>query len=270
MTSLVVWSGADSRGPASLNIASDSRISWSGNGERRCWDQAQKVYAAGSVPLLIGYVGDVLFPSLVLPSLIDRIDHGLFRADGEVVDGVLSILRQGWKSYPQQEQRSVTFYLGRRQSEAMSASFELHRLSVDASGKWNQEGIPVPAQSARLAVVGTGRSAMVAASDRWQTSTAAGTSRAVFSAFIDALDSGSDPSTGGSPQLGCLYRVGPGRLLGIVHRGQRHYAGAPLIGDEEVEVVEWRNSLFERTDGRSRSRLRDAKAQPRPQGIGQV
>ena len=28
MTSLVAWVGADSRGPASLNIAADSRITW--------------------------------------------------------------------------------------------------------------------------------------------------------------------------------------------------------------------------------------------------
>jgi hypothetical protein len=74
MTSLVAWVGADSHGPASLNIAADSRISWA---VRRSaayhWDQGKKVFASSTVPLVIGFVGDVLFPALVLPGIIDLV-----------------------------------------------------------------------------------------------------------------------------------------------------------------------------------------------------
>lgn len=64
MTALVAWVGADSRGPASLNIAADSRITWRPeNSSAHHWDQGKKVFASSSVPLVIGFVGDVLFPA---------------------------------------------------------------------------------------------------------------------------------------------------------------------------------------------------------------
>ena len=63
MTSLIAWVAADDRGPASLNIATDSRISWDSGPlrSRTLWDQGQKVFASQREPILVGYVGDVLF-----------------------------------------------------------------------------------------------------------------------------------------------------------------------------------------------------------------
>ncbi|TSD58156.1 hypothetical protein [Aeromicrobium piscarium] len=249
-----------------MNIATDSRISWtSGTSVSHYWDQGKKIFASKTAPLVVAYVDDVLFPTLVLPGLIDRIDRQVFRSDGAAVDGVLSVLRHGWRSYPAAERRPVTFYVGYRTGEGMTAVFRLVQLSVDESGDWEVSDQPIPNQSACLKVDGSGRSAITIALDSWQLSSAANTSRAVFSGFVDAVVSGVDPKSGGAPQLGSLYRVGPGRLLGIVHNEERYFAGARLIGDEEVEHVEWRNSLFERTDGRRKSRLPHAQAQPRPE-----
>jgi hypothetical protein len=147
MTSLVAWVGADSRGPSSLNIAANSRITWRvENSAAYHWDQGKKVFASLSVPLVAGFVGDVLFPALVLPGVIDRIDRGVFRPDGSIVEGVISALRRGWRDYPPVERRNVNVYVAYRTGEGMSCQFRLtslsHRDGVPAD--WTTREIPVP------------------------------------------------------------------------------------------------------------------------------
>jgi hypothetical protein len=70
MTSLVSWIGVDSLAPASIYLASDSRISW---GNRLTWDYSRKLFASRNHPEILGYFGDVLFPSQVLGQLIDLV-----------------------------------------------------------------------------------------------------------------------------------------------------------------------------------------------------
>lgn len=75
MTAFAAWVGVDQRGPASLYLASDRRISWSGQ-PFRTWDSGRKVFACSTHPDVFGYVGDVLFPSLVLGQVATLIDSG--------------------------------------------------------------------------------------------------------------------------------------------------------------------------------------------------
>jgi hypothetical protein len=267
MTSLVAWVGADSRGPASLNIATDSRITWTPSASPSYhWDQGKKVFASLTAPLVIGFVGDVLFPALALPGIIERIDRGVFRADGSIVDGVIAALRREWRDYPAAERRAVSIYIAHRIGDDRSCRFYLTCLShrVSTPTDWMIKDVPIPSISACLTIDGSGRVAVIDALKVWQTSSAADTSRAVFSGFVDAVISNVDPDSGGAPQLGSLYRIGAGRLLGIIHDDQRYFAGAHLIGDESLDGIEWRNALFERADGRSKSRLASAQPQPRP------
>src|ERR1035438_2547255 len=76
MTLLVSWVGLDSKKngpkPASIYIAADSRISW---GENINFDFCRKVYGFKNSPDILGYCGDVLFPSIVLSQLVDIGDH---------------------------------------------------------------------------------------------------------------------------------------------------------------------------------------------------
>ncbi len=135
MTSLVAWVGADSRGPASMNIASDSRISWMvGRSVSHHWDQGKKIFASMAVPLIVGYVGDVLFPTLVLPGVIDRIDRQVFRTDGAAVEGLISAIRREWRDYPAEERRPLRIYIGHRIGEGMSSTFRLTQLSNHDGG----------------------------------------------------------------------------------------------------------------------------------------
>jgi hypothetical protein len=267
MTSLVAWVGADSRGPSSLNLATDSRITWPASTSTTYhWDHGKKVFASATTPLVVGFVGDVLFPALMVPSIVDRIDRGVFRADGSTANGLIAALRREWRDYPTAQRRPVSIYIAHRIGNGMSASFRLTSLSHQgrASADWMMEEVSISPTSSCLVIDGSGRIVVRDSLAAWQTSSAADTSRAIFSGFVDAVVSGVDPNSGGAPQLGCLYRKGAGRLLGIVHNGQRYFAGTHLIGDETLDGVEWRNSLFERTDGRTKTRLHGAQPQPRP------
>lgn len=267
MTSVVVWVGSDTHGPASLNIATDSRISWPNNQSGvDHWDHAKKVYASRSLPLVIGFLGDATFASLVLPSLIDRIDRGVFGPDDVVVERVAAAIMHDCSKYPATRLSPTTFYIALRVGVGMSCQFELTELSHRPARNpaWKRSSIPIPMQSTSLAVAGSGAVAIREAISIWQATAAAGTSRSIFSGFVDAILSGKDPLSGGAPQLGALYRIGPGRLIGIVHENQRYFAGAHLFGDDAVEQVEWRNGLFERADGATNGRLSGAQVHQRP------
>lgn len=73
MTLVVSWVGIDTKGPgsASAYLTGDSRISW-GNGEY--FDYASKVFAFNNYPDILGYCGDVLFPSIVLSQITEMAD----------------------------------------------------------------------------------------------------------------------------------------------------------------------------------------------------
>lgn len=148
----------------------------------------------------------------------------------------------------------------------MLSKFRLTQLSHRRRGTpdWVIRDIAVTSTSSCLVIDGSGKASVQRALASWTDSSAGGTSRAVFSGFVDGVVSGIDSDSGGAPQLGSLYRVGGGRLLGIVHNGQRYFAGSHLVGNEAAEGLEWRNALFERADGRTKSRLAGAQAQPRP------
>ena len=274
MTSLIAWVAADQRGPSSLNLATDSRITWASDSSGRTmrWDQTQKVFASVLAPVVVGYVGDVEFPALALPHLLTRLDRCVSPAHGApatyVVDGVRRLARD----YP--NLGSFTIYIGYREGGFMKSTFGLTRLShrpraASRGPRWTHDAFEIPQTSRAIVIDGSGRAAVKEAVDSWCLESEASVSRAISSGFIDALLEGKDPKSGGAPQWGALYRKGNGRLLGVVHKGRRYFAGGELVGGEELGDVEWRNALSERTDGATKRRLPGAQPQPRPQTPGE-
>ena len=67
MTVLIGWIGVDSRVPCSAYLMSDSRISW--NDQLGAYDYGRKLFAFKNSPDILGYCGDVTFPSMVLSRL---------------------------------------------------------------------------------------------------------------------------------------------------------------------------------------------------------
>ena len=75
MTSFVAWVGVDARGPASIYLASDSRISWVDPDKTfETWDYGRKLFASKKYPEIFGYFGDTLFPSQMLGQVLDLIE----------------------------------------------------------------------------------------------------------------------------------------------------------------------------------------------------
>jgi hypothetical protein len=83
MTSLVSWVGIDARGPASIYIASDSRITW-GDDSSRKWDCAKKTFCSLRFPIIFGFCGDVFVPTQIISSVIELIDQGILALSGDV------------------------------------------------------------------------------------------------------------------------------------------------------------------------------------------
>jgi hypothetical protein len=258
MTSIVVWAGVDTHGPSSLYVASDSRISW---GKRDSWDQGRKVFSSASYPHIFGYWGDVIFPALAIPTIIDRIDRRILNSrDGAWHIEIEQAVRLLWKNYPKEQRRNFGIVHGLRAGEGTSSIFSVAIVAYErVSDSWATVRVPMPERSAVLKIAGTGMPHIQQALTLWQSSRAANTSRAIFSAFCESIAGRGDPLTGGPPQLAGLYRIGPGRLFGVIYNNQRYFAGATLAGYENPEEIEWRNRLFERMNGRTKKRIAEAQ-----------
>ncbi len=74
MTLLLSWIGKDSRKISSAYIASDSRFSW---GKTEKYDYGRKVFALQNSPDILGYCGDVLYPSTILNQIMEMDKTGI-------------------------------------------------------------------------------------------------------------------------------------------------------------------------------------------------
>ncbi len=265
MSSLIAWVAVDSRGPASLYLASDSRITW--GSPNTYWDQGKKLFTSSLTPDLFGYCGDVLFPSLFLSQIDSLLTNRLLPgkdttpADGHEV--LRKMAEQSFAAYPAVNRAAFTLLHATREGQGMVSRFRLWRTDWSAARGWTDSEIELPSESVLMLAAGSGASVVTRQDDEWRRRLGR-TSRSVFSAFCDALASREDPNTGGAPQLVGLYRTGGARLFGIASSGARYICGIAIPESAIVEGSEWRNELFERVDGRSLTLLPGAQRQPRP------
>lgn len=268
MTSLVSWVGVDNRGPASIYIGTDSRISW---GMGSTWDAGRKVFASRRRPEIFGYVGDVLFPSLVLGQIADAPEGtpATEAPPAEVrFERIVGLLKAAFDSLPTSERRPFQIAYAQRLGDLMAAKFKFLSLSWDQINGWVLGTKEIPHASDSVVIWGSGAKSVDLWKKRWNRSSQGGTSRAIFSSFCDAIGSGNDPLSGGPPQLVGLYRIGPARTIGIIHAGRAHVFGLPANpADYSAAEMEWRNHLFERCDADGR-RLKLAQPHHSPRGLG--
>lgn len=270
MTTLIAWVGADQRGPASIRLAADSRISWNllNGSVDKTWDFGKKLFASHNGPDIVGYCGDVLFPTQTLGQIFELIDRGVFfRTDTtpeERLRLIVEALERSAAHYPQSETREFTLLYGTRTSEGMPGKFTLYKVDFAGGKNLYKQEIPIPQKSGILAMLGSGGNQFKKHLDRWEKSDVGGTSRAVFSSFADFLKSGDDLKSGGSPQLTGLFRTGPARAFGMIWKECRFLGGMELGDSEANSKVEWYNEQFEICDPRTLKRCAIAQPQPRP------
>lgn len=263
MTLSLSWLGVDSRGPASIYIASDSRISWSHTSR---WDSGRKVFGFRNHPDILGYCGDVLFPSQVLSQIIDIGDQGLLFDEAasckEKFEAIKEKVIQIFNSYPSDRSQD---YLGIiHASRDTQKQFFCHLIEWRRGKGWSGREAKLKTHSDKLIVLGSGRAEFQGKFQEYWKSENKKTSRALFHCFCDTLSNIQDSYCGGAPQLAGLYRIGNARNFGILHSKRRYLLGVDVTNLQNFDKIEWRNELFERCDGDSMGRLKGAQPQPNP------
>jgi hypothetical protein len=270
MTLLVCWAGIDPHGTSSMYIASDSRISWNGS---TYFDAGRKVFAFTRWPDILGYCGDVLFPSIALNQIVDLADAGLlFEPDHSPkmkFQAIVKKLNNLSSEYPALTAglaaNKLTIVHGSRDPKD-NKKFFCHSISWTAEGRWSGEEKRMPETSDVLFSLGTGSADFNANYSRYERGPTRRTSRAVFHCFCDSLENPSDPTVGGPPQLVCLIRKpeSAASTIGVIYKGKRTFLGVHVDNLRGFENVLWRNAEFELCDGRSMRRLPNAQPQPDP------
>ena len=262
MTSVVVWVGVDSHGPASAYVATDSRFSWQAARRVTTWDLGRKTFASARYPDVAAFWGDVLFPVVTLSQFFANLDAGVVAASVSSSEArfkaLEAALRISFEAVPASQQRPFTIVYVSRDGSGMSGVFKVRALSWASGTTWTRDLLPLPSTSAAVRLGGSGAGVTQLHLQSWTESTQGGTSRAVYSAFVDGLLSGSDTHSGGAPQIVGLYRIGSGRSYGTVVGNKRFLHGAPVMWAPIGDQVEWRNELFERVSGDTRKRFPEA------------
>lgn len=264
MTLLLSFLGVDPRGPASVYIASDSRITWGTLGK---WDYGRKVFGFRNHPDILGYCGDVLFPSQVLSQIIDIGDEGLLFGENasckDKFEAIKEKIIQIFQSYPHKS--IMGDYLGiLHASRDCNKKFFCHLIEWKRNKGWSGKEAKFKDHSDKLMVLGSGKKEFLDKFEKYWESENRKTSRAVFHCFCDTLFDIKDEYCGGTPQLIGLYRIGNSRSFGIIKSQKRYLLGVDISNLKNFNNIEWRNELFERCDGSSMKILKGAQRQPNP------
>lgn len=266
MTLLVSWIGLDSRKISSLNFASDSRISWNSD---TVFDNARKVFGCKNYPVIVGYCGDVLFPSIVLSQLIDLADNGMLFPNNSSNEERFSLFYQSlieqFNNYPSEKEgvtsNSIQILFGSRNGETdfLCRTITWSRLK----DTWATNDMPFNSYSDKLFILGSGKTEFENRFNKFQQSNESRTSRGVFQCLCEALENMQDKYCGGSPQLVALYNRFNTRQFGIIHNNKRYLYGVELNNMVDYNIIEWRNKLFEICDGETKNIKPNAQRQPR-------
>ena len=270
MTMLASWVGVDTHAQSSAYIVSESRISWPNTDSH--YDYGKKVFASKNYPDIFGYAGEVLFPSIVLAQLVEMIDAEVFfttqMSREEKHNKVYEKLCHAFSKYPKERSGKIVqiLHISRDTTFSNYPTFSARLFQWTSDKGWNVVIYDKPQESGLLCVLGSNRNEFINNLVRYQTGPNKNTSRNIFHCFIDTLFNTKDTACGGAPQLVGMIRKphSSGINFGIVYQNKRYYLGLELTKDAEYDNIEWRNELFELTNGNTKKRLDSAAKQPDP------
>jgi hypothetical protein len=215
----------------------------------------RKLFACKESPDIFGYVGEVLFPSLVLGQMIEAADHNLLiSSDDDAESRHAAFVRTVQSSFEHRHNApdyDFEILHAARVGAGMTATFRVWRLAYSAvTHSWSDEEIQLPSDRSGLVIaLGSGGSSVETHDKRLVATPQGRTSRATFWAFCDALKSKADPLSGGAPQLVGMYRTQGPKAFGLLYEGRRYFQGLPLHDATRFDGVEWRDGYFQRIDG---------------------
>jgi hypothetical protein len=251
-----------------MYIITDSRITWGSSNMR--WDAAQKAFASRTTADIFGFCGEAHFPQAILHQTLEQINSGLLLSaqDESAVrhERIKEVLEHAISKQVSAPLDHFTIYHGAREGELMASTFRLWKIDYSVgTGKWYDSELSLDETRSYLARIdGSGRNAVENRGLDWLKTEAGGTSRSAIWSFCDALASGADPFSGGAPQLVGLRRKGFAKNFGMIWNDRRYVAGLEVPDGATVNSVEWFNRLFERCDGESKTRLKNAQQHSKP------
>ena len=265
MTLVVAWMGVDSRKITSAYIATDSRITWN-DSSRSQYDHAVKTFSLDLTADIIGFCGDVLYPTMILGQITELADKGLLFAPDDLPskrsDIIYGYIVKHYKAYPFRHKTPVKIiHIGR---EYDKPNFYCSVMSYEKTGPWVRQEKTLPTNSETIFVDGSGASAFFRHYAEFLRVDKKRTSRNVFHSFCYTLAHPDDKSYGGSPQLVGIYAkpASTSKTFGIIHNNKRYYMGAELGKLKSPGNIEWRNDFFEICNGKLKKRKPDAAKQP--------
>lgn len=266
MTLLVAWTGIDSRSPASVYIATDSRITW---GKSGYFDHAVKTFAIKNFPAIIGYCGDSLVSQMLISqaiSVIDAMPHCEGIKLEELVNLFLRIINRNYVQYPANLSKgSFTVMICGKETLSSEGSFECYKIySTFKSTK--KVKLDFPELSAPIDVIGSGAKNFNEHFQKHQVeeNVNRSTSRDVFHTFYQTIVSGGSSTVGVIPQVVRVFRKpnSGGAHCGVIINGQRYLSGQLLDRDLLSGNLQWFNESFEITDPHTKKRVQGAQRQP--------
>jgi hypothetical protein len=266
MTTLIAWVSVDGIGPSAAYLASDSRITW---GPNRRWDSGRKLFASSTSPDLFGYSGEAFFPSQALSQALDLADRSILwspltRPD----DRHIALLRFLQTAYRRRHNAPEFDFSIVHAARGEGREFQIWRIDYSGSRRtWDDIPIdmsPVATHSNLLLALGSGANNFMVDMRRWKDSAQGNTSRAIFSAFCDALKAGRDPLSGGEPQIVGLTLRGAGQIFGFCTEDEAYLFGSPVAQGDVLSSLEWRDALFQRIDPTTLKLVEGAQRQVRP------
>lgn len=262
MTLLLAWVGKDSRKISSFYIASDSRISW---GKPTKFDYGRKVFAFKNSPDILGYCGDVLYPSVILNQILEMDNDQILFKEGTTNQQrsniLFDLLQDKFQNYPSESvmRDSLEIIHVSRDNEL---DFICNIFSWNKINGWKCTSQEIPDGSEKVIALGTGADEYYQRYLKYYAGFSGKTSRALFQSLTHSLLKMKNLECGGAPQLVGLFNKFNGKNFGVIFEGKSYYLGKEVEPSAELNKIEWRNELFERCDGLSTKILDGAQKQP--------
>ncbi|MFD2937439.1 hypothetical protein [Spirosoma flavum] len=262
MTLLLSWVGRDSRKISSFYIASDSRYSWD---YPLKYDYGRKVFALQNSPDILGYCGDVAYPTLILNQILemDR-NEILFPKQSTNVERSKILYKE-----------IINKFVDYPSNVIMRNSLEIIHVSRDEETnficnvyKWTKKNgweiieQKIPDSSDKVIILGSGHKEFYERYLEYYNGLNGKTSRALFQCLCHTLLKIKDLQCGGPPQLVGLYNKFNGKNFGVIYENKRYFLGKEVEANEFINNIEWRNELFERFNGLTMKILSGAQRQP--------
>jgi|GEM_PF-304474 hypothetical protein len=268
MTIIASWVTLDDKVGAkevsSIYIVSDSRISWP---DGSCWDHARKVFNFTNHPDILGYSGDVLFPSQVLSQILSLGDAGLLfdKKDSFNMksDAIFKAITRLFGDYP--KSKLFPSFTIMHYGKQIGGDFGGRIYRWEKARGWAvPEPLPIPEHTQLCVCVGSGSAEfMIPFNRKHKPAYGPVTSKDIYQQFVETLCSIKNPSCGGPPQLAGVFRNDFSQSFGIISNEKRYVLGLEIENDANLLSVEWRNELFERCDPITKERFASAKRQPK-------